>query len=38
MQQGSEKFLEVLEVKLAKVPETKVVDNFQVYNFYFWIL
>jgi hypothetical protein len=30
MQQGSEKFLEVLEDKLAKVPEIKVVDNCQI--------
>jgi len=37
MHQDAELFLNRLEDKSARVPETKVVDNYKSYNFAYWI-
>jgi len=37
MHQDAELFLNRLEDKSARVPETKVVDNYKSYNFSYWI-
>ena len=37
MHQDAELFLNKLEDKSARAPETKVVDNYKSYNFAYWI-